>query len=41
MQASTVQGELRVLRLPLEAVSGLQAARMRVLKPMPTMTHLH
>jgi hypothetical protein len=39
-----VQAELRVLRLHLKAASriltGFQAARMRVLKPIPTVTHL-
>jgi hypothetical protein len=38
-----VQEELRVLHLHLKAASKiliLQAARMRILKPTPTMTHL-
>jgi len=36
-----VQEELRVLHLHLKAARRiLQAARMRVLKPTPTVTHL-
>jgi hypothetical protein len=38
-----VQEELRVLHLHLKAASriGFQAARIRVLKPTSTVTHLH
>jgi hypothetical protein len=35
-----VQEELRVLYLHLKAASVRLASRMRVLKPMPTVTHL-
>jgi hypothetical protein len=43
IQAGLVQGELRVLHLHLKAASWktrFQAARMEVLKPTPTVTHL-
>ena len=40
IQADMVQEKLRVLHLHLKAVSGRLTSRMRLLKPMPTVTHL-
>jgi hypothetical protein len=40
IQAGMVQEKLRVLQLYLKAACRILAARMRVLKPTPTVTHL-